>query len=185
MLAWKIWQQYLHLRVDVTLGLELQSRVSCVDIVLHQKFPRSFSFVDLEDYVIVSWTWLHLSPNTSWVLELVIRQLVYLSCCSYNLRFFFRKSFLFLVSDAESNRSDNNVKQAVMEHLKAARQFVFRKTIARFRFWKSKSYRRLLFPSPKQIQGWLVSVGEKSRRVVGCVTMWDWKMLATEQNAKF
>lgn len=30
MLAWKIWQQYLHLRVVVTLGLELQSRVSCV-----------------------------------------------------------------------------------------------------------------------------------------------------------
>lgn len=96
MLAWKIWQQYLHLRADVTLGLELQSRVSCVDIVLHQKFPRSFSFVDLEDYVIVSWTWLHLSPNTSWVLELVIRQLVYLSCCSYNLRFFLGKVFFFL-----------------------------------------------------------------------------------------
>lgn len=70
MLAWKIWQQYLHLRADVTLGLELQSRVSCVDIVLHRKFPRSFSFVDLEDYVIVSWTWLHLSPKyelSSWV----------------------------------------------------------------------------------------------------------------------
>lgn len=185
MLAWKIWQQYLHLRADVTLGLELQSRVSCVDIVLHQRFPRSFSFVDLEDYVIVSWTWLHLSPKyelSSWVGNTTtgLPFLLFLQST-----FFFRKSFLFLVSDAESNRSDNNVKQAVMEHLKAARQFVFRKTIARFRFWKSKSYRRLLFPSPKQIQGWLVSVGEKSRRVVGCVTMWDWKMLATEQNAKF